>query len=155
MRGGSDGSVSVFRRPDVGRRAPRAALYRRHLYLQRDGELARPHQPCPGDAGARLCPARPALYPRTHDTGRGGGGPRQAEATVRPSSGVQEAHSSAHARAWYRSRQALFRRAAYALGLSERLPYLGHRLRLPPTSRYVVLGAVLPVELVDTDLPAE
>ena len=40
-------------------------------------------------------------------------------------------------------------RSAYPKDFS----HLGHCLRLPSASRYVVLGAVLPVELVDTDLP--
>ena len=37
----------------------------------------------------------------------------------------------------------------------KRLPHLGYRLCFPSASRYVVLSAILPVELVATDLSAE
>jgi hypothetical protein len=60
----------------------RERLYAGDIFIFSETVNSRPHQPCPGDAGARLRPARPALCSRTHDIGRGGGGPRQAEATV-------------------------------------------------------------------------
>ena len=47
----------------------------------------------------------------------------------------------------------LLRRAAHADVDVGRVPHVGHRVRLPPAPRHLVLGAAVPAQLVAADLP--
>ena len=54
---------------------------------------------------------------------------------------------------WRCPGQALFRRAAPAIGLSIAFPFIRYRVCVPPPSRYVVLGSPVPDQLVDPRVP--